>query len=204
MACTSAFAQGVDRPNVKFVVVFQPSYGILLHMQEVGRAGRNGAEAHAFFLVSDVPPLLPKGPTSSGPDLQREMADLVFGEDCKVYTSMRVLDGPELAYRCRERPGRIPCDVCQKDSQIHQMALKAVENPLRPYCRLYARPTTDLQSNTGCTDRTMQENPAVPAPAVAGQPKRAMAEVPPMPISRVIPKGTSVDRERTVSLANEI
>ncbi|KAG6369642.1 hypothetical protein JVT61DRAFT_14137 [Boletus reticuloceps] len=67
-------------------------------MQEVGHSGRNGTEAHAFFLVSDIPLSLPKDLSSSDPDLEWEMADLVFGEDCKVYASMQVLDGPMLAY----------------------------------------------------------------------------------------------------------
>ncbi|KAI9456767.1 P-loop containing nucleoside triphosphate hydrolase protein, partial [Boletus coccyginus] len=49
MACTSAFGFGVDRPNIRFVVVFNPEFSLLTTMQMAGRAGRDGREAHVFF-----------------------------------------------------------------------------------------------------------------------------------------------------------
>ncbi|KAG0691682.1 P-loop containing nucleoside triphosphate hydrolase protein, partial [Suillus ampliporus] len=50
MACTTAFAQGIDRSNVRFVLIFRPAYGLLVNNQMLGRAGRDGLESHVFFV----------------------------------------------------------------------------------------------------------------------------------------------------------
>ncbi|KAG1830491.1 hypothetical protein DFJ58DRAFT_736947 [Suillus subalutaceus] len=52
MACTTAFAQGMDRPHVRYVVIFKPSFGLIVNNQMLGRAGRDGKESHVFFLLT--------------------------------------------------------------------------------------------------------------------------------------------------------
>ncbi|KAG0692218.1 P-loop containing nucleoside triphosphate hydrolase protein, partial [Suillus ampliporus] len=50
MSCTTAFAQGMDRSNVRYVVIFRPAYGLIVNNQMMGRAGRDGKESHVFFV----------------------------------------------------------------------------------------------------------------------------------------------------------
>jgi hypothetical protein len=40
MACTSAFGAGVDKPNVRFVVIHSPKYSLMSVLQAAERAGR--------------------------------------------------------------------------------------------------------------------------------------------------------------------
>ena len=49
MACTLAFRVGIDRPNVRFTVIFNLTYSLITMMQMVGRAGRDRRESHVFF-----------------------------------------------------------------------------------------------------------------------------------------------------------
>jgi ATP-dependent DNA helicase RecQ len=57
MAATNAFGMGIDRPDVRAVVHLAPPGSIEAYYQEVGRAGRDGADAFGLLLVSpgDMP-----------------------------------------------------------------------------------------------------------------------------------------------------
>lgn len=68
---TVAFGLGINKPNVRFVIHFEPPRTLEAYYQEVGRAGRDGLPAEALFLVSDKDVSRIKKRISEGDNPQR-------------------------------------------------------------------------------------------------------------------------------------
>jgi ATP-dependent DNA helicase RecQ len=54
VVATNAFGMGIDRADIRTVIHAQPPASIEAYYQEVGRAGRDGDEAHGLLLCSGV------------------------------------------------------------------------------------------------------------------------------------------------------
>ena len=122
MVATNAFGMGIDRPDVRAVVHLGAPASIEAYYQEVGRAGRDGADAVGLLLTSarDLPlrrALLERGADGSAPDpavlehkwgLFLELIRWVEGGSCRHDAILRYFgDEAEALQGC----GR--CDNCR-------------------------------------------------------------------------------------------
>jgi superfamily II DNA helicase RecQ len=130
MACTTAFAQGIDRSNVRYVVIFRPTYGLLVNNQMLGRAGRDGKESHVFFVTDASGIASFRGTKAVKSQCVEELDDVVHGNECRRYSTTLCMDGVDLAVRCTDKPRGVPCDVCAPDSPMQRFAMEAINTPL--------------------------------------------------------------------------
>jgi ATP-dependent DNA helicase RecQ len=68
---TVAFGLGINKPNVRYVIHFEPPRTLESYYQEIGRAGRDGLPAEALFLVDDKDISRIKKRISEGENIQR-------------------------------------------------------------------------------------------------------------------------------------
>ncbi|HEX4445541.1 MAG TPA: ATP-dependent DNA helicase RecQ [Polyangiaceae bacterium] len=121
VVATNAFGMGIDRADIRAVVHVQPPSSIEAYYQEVGRAGRDGAEAAGLLLCSGVDIALRRRLVTTGTDgaaaspelaarawaLFRELLRYLDARSCRHDFILRYFgDEQELLGGCGH------CDVC--------------------------------------------------------------------------------------------
>ncbi|KAG0695516.1 hypothetical protein DFH29DRAFT_879996 [Suillus ampliporus] len=176
MACTMAFTQGIDRSNVRFVVIFRPVYGLLVNNQMLGRVHRDGLESHVFFVTDQngIPSF--SGRKQCQDQCVKELSEMVSGNSWRRYANMVCMDGENLATRCTEEPHGVPCNVCNPNSPMQQLVMEAIENPMRPLHGKAAPPVTVIPGSGG-TRSVKKPSPAfVPASFIGPEPAQPLSQ----------------------------
>jgi ATP-dependent DNA helicase RecQ len=122
VVATNAFGMGIDRSDIRAVVHVQPPSSIEAYYQEVGRAGRDGDEAHGLLLCSGTDIALRRRLVQMGTDgvdadpvlaarawdLFRELLRYLDARTCRHDFVLRYFgDEGELLGGCGH------CDICE-------------------------------------------------------------------------------------------
>ena len=153
VVATNAFGMGIDRADVRAVIHLGPPGSIEAYYQEVGRAGRDGADALGLLLISsrDLPlrrTLIERGAEGAVPDpavvehkwgLFLELIRWAEGGSCRHDAILRYFgDEAETLHGC----GR--CDVCRAlgdgpEAQDEEAATLFVRKALSGVARVHGR-----------------------------------------------------------------
>jgi ATP-dependent DNA helicase RecQ len=121
VVATNAFGMGIDRPDIRAVIHVQPPASIEAYYQEVGRAGRDGAEASGLLLCSGLDIALRRrlceisSDGSPAPPAQRDRAWGMFRDLLRYLDACTCRHDFVLRYFGDEREtlgGCGHCDVC--------------------------------------------------------------------------------------------
>ncbi len=156
VVATNAFGMGIDRADIRAVVHVQPPSSIEAYYQEVGRAGRDGAEAHGLLMCSGSDIALRRRMTESSADgipapveqaarawsLFRELLTYLDARTCRHDFVLRYFgDENEVLGGCGH------CDICtsldERDEQADEgelaEALLVVQKALSGVARAQKR-----------------------------------------------------------------
>lgn len=130
---TTAFAMGVDIPNIRLVVHWQHSHTVEDYMQEFGRAGRDGKPALALLFT--------KGPADLG--LLEWMARSSSDRAVQEHTLSPEVAGRNLKRRL-ERLDKLQGLVADRRHCFRAGLIEVLQGPPRPVRRSLARRLLDL------------------------------------------------------------
>ncbi|MDY6025225.1 RecQ family ATP-dependent DNA helicase [Bergeyella zoohelcum] len=119
LICTNAFGMGIDKENVQFVIHLSPSQSIENYYQEIGRAGRNGAEAHTFLLWNTAELKSIDGIIHAQTPSKQEFSTIVRA----VYSLCQVADHEHTSVTFQ-----LPIERIEKVTKIHRKKIISVLN----------------------------------------------------------------------------
>ena len=134
VVATNAFGMGIDREDVRIVVHAQPPSSIEAYYQEVGRAGRDGKEAHGLLMCSGGDIAVRRRLVEQGSPEQvarawrlfRELLKLLDARTCRHDFVLRYFgDEGELLGGCGH------CDVCEREAGLESESEEVLEERRR-------------------------------------------------------------------------
>jgi superfamily II DNA helicase RecQ len=130
IVATTALSAGNDYPSVRLVVHLNTPYEMISYVQEVSRAGRDGAPAKCILI-----PVNTKAPKQDKTEKDykglQEMHDYVFNEaGCLRYAITKYCDG--VGVYCYNDPKRQRCSLCAAKSPAEQQSFHKDQPLLTP------------------------------------------------------------------------
>lgn len=176
LVASTAMAQGLDRSNVRYVIMVEMHYGISLLAQMMGRAGRDGFPSATYFI----------GHKSNMKD--EDMGLFSDPGTCYRQTMTDFLDGEQYSFCCLNSPYDVlPCGHCKPNSKANLVGLKAVSDAKEAIGQaLYIPPSTRAPRDDGVSLARPCQPPA-PSTTNALPTKPSMLKLamlkPPAPVS---------------------
>lgn len=195
MAATTAAAQGVDRPYIKFVLIYRGTFGMVSYAQQGGRGGRGGRPSYVILLRGNIPvsPYCQTHTHNSEEDIKCDgpLVNYIANKGtCRRKTLLTTMDGEDGSFTCLDKPGCNRCDVCDPDGDMLKIVRAAMipEPAYLPY-----QAAIMSSSRASGSDRHHAPQPPPPEPHVtvlaATHPHRKVAP------NRAISTGTLITDE---------
>ncbi len=118
MVATNAFGMGIDQPDVRLVIHVQVPDSPEAYWQEAGRAGRDGARAHAVMLYAAADMvtrrrLWGQAPPPGAEDRLKALQDYAFATACREGWLRAWFGGSDV-------PACGRCDACTRPTEVAQ------------------------------------------------------------------------------------
>jgi Helicase conserved C-terminal domain len=127
MVATPALIQGIDYPNVRFIIFHGGAYGLMNYYQGAGRGGRSGSRCDVYT-VRDVRCRFNSREDEEDVQASAEWKEFVATSECRLRVIMDCFDGHPL--NCSSIPNQQPCDNCCPRDKFHGIALAVITTGL--------------------------------------------------------------------------
>jgi Helicase conserved C-terminal domain len=127
MASTPALIQGIDHPDVRFIIFHGGAYGLISYYQGAGRGGRRGDRCDVFTVRDKR---LKSKPKEDSEDVGAfaEWKEFETTTQCRLSVITSCFDGSDL--NCSKIPNQQFCDNCHPEDEFHVLALTEIESCL--------------------------------------------------------------------------
>ncbi|KAK7434938.1 hypothetical protein VKT23_009679 [Stygiomarasmius scandens] len=126
MVCTTAFGEGIDYDNVRYVVAIDP-FGMTTLKQQFGRGGRNGDLAHCHLIWSRLPDISKN--TSPDKDLEGRLA-LYILLTCTECMRFAEASYDRVVHSCAAIGGELCQNCLNADNLLEGPTIARLDHPL--------------------------------------------------------------------------
>lgn len=143
IVATSALGTGIDYPNIRYVVLNGPIYGLYNYVQSIGRAGRDGQTSFVITIYDPKPTSQSRcsKPYYDGPagakdpikiDILADMKKYLDHQGCRRAFSTGIMDG-ELGVSCNQYTPDQACDQCSPAGEYNEICAWTRTRKLESY-----------------------------------------------------------------------
>jgi len=129
MVATPALIQGIDYPDVRFIIFHGGAYGLISYYQGAGRGGRGGARCDVFTVKDKRRNFKPREVLEDVQvEASAEWEEFQTTTQCLVSVITSCLDGSSL--NCSKISGQQFCNNCNPEDAFHVLALTTINSCL--------------------------------------------------------------------------